>query len=185
MPVSESELTTLIATAARASFSDVRAAIGADNIVGYAILSHDSADSCCPVVLTRHWLAERTEVSPDDVRFDPVEWDVFQRDTHFDNAQAALEALYKAGEASEDDSDEDWHAAFRELVFSSCVGALDTLVQTTFFGPEQPRDRLFITFSLSDSATSRTHSPGWVQRLNTLTVRNAFLAWHRRGYPAA
>jgi hypothetical protein len=112
----------------------------------------------------------------------PVEWDVFPRDTHFELVNEEIGKLYEAGDY---EIDENWHERFRELVFNSCVGALEKLVLEGFFGPETQRDELFITFSLSDSATSRTHVPGWVRRLNTRAVYEKYMGCHRKWYQNA
>jgi hypothetical protein len=49
----ELELARIISKAASGSFSDVRSVIGDQQIIGYALMSHDTADSCWSVMATR------------------------------------------------------------------------------------------------------------------------------------
>ena len=172
------QLADLISLAARQSFSAARADIGRDEIIGYAILSHDTADSCGPVVATRNGMAKRNDIPAADFTFQPVEWDVFPSDSYFEPVNRAIGKLYDAG----DDDVDDWHHHFRALIFDACVGALEQLVHEGFFGPAAQRNALFISFALSDSATTRTHAPGWIRRLNTEQVYEKFMDSHQKWF---
>ena len=163
-----------IALAARSSFTEFRERIGSDEIIGYAILSHDTADSCAPVVATYTGLADFTYANKDDFRFSPVEWDEFDKGASFDLVNEEIGKLYNAGDY---EADPDWHVKFREFVFEANVKALEILIDCGFFGTEHERDKIFVIFSLSDSETFKTHEPEWVKRLNTTKVSNRNIAW--------
>lgn len=141
--------------------------LGQGEIIGYSILSHDTADSCGPVVATRRGLAEFKYGSRDDFLFSPEEWDEFDNGPSFELVNKEIAKLYDSGDY---EVDPDWHGKFRELVFEAAVVGLERLVRDGFFGSEDERDRIFILFALSDSETFETHEPGWVKRLNTPAV---------------
>jgi hypothetical protein len=178
--MTEAELTNLISLAASQSFSAGRGEVGSDEIIGYSILSHDTADSCCAVIATKKGQKKRTDIAAADFIYLPVEWDVYiPPNDHFELVNTEIQRLYEAGDY---EIDESWHEKFRELIFNACVGGLEKLILENFFGREAQRNELFITFSLSDSATSKSHLPDWVKRLNTQIVFEKYMGWHQRWY---
>ena len=64
--MSEDELACLIAGAARHSFNGTRSKLGTDQILGYALMSHDTADACGPVVASRKGLDAFDHGKPED-----------------------------------------------------------------------------------------------------------------------
>ncbi len=170
------KLSDLIAQAARSSYSALRNKYGKDEIVAYAIFSHDTSDSCGPVIATRTGLEKYDYGSKNDFIFSVAEWDEFDNGSSFDTVNDELEKLYEAGDY---DEDPDWHDKFRELVFEANVKGLEILISEGFFGSEDERNDIFIVFSLSDSETFDTHEPNWVKRLNTISVSNTNHEWRR------
>lgn len=170
------ELAKIISDAARVSFSESRQKFGKDQLIGYSIISHDTADSCGPVVATKKGLGGYGYGPDTDYIFMPVEWDQFDNGPSFDKVNAEIGTLYDAGDYEEDP---DWHDKFRELVFEANVRALEILINEGFFGSEDERNNIFIIFCLSDSETFETHVPGWVKRLNTETVSVDFDSWRK------
>lgn len=168
------DLATIIAQAAKVSFTETRDKFGKDQIVGYSILSHDTADSCGPVAATIK-AQEAYDYGPDDdFLFDPVEWDLFDNGPSFNQVNEEIAKLYDAGDYEEDP---DWHEKFREFVFEANVKALESLVSDGFFGTNDERSNVFVVFSLSDSETSETHVPHWVSRLNSDTINQNYSTW--------
>nr|WP_086937969.1 DUF4303 domain-containing protein [Thaumasiovibrio occultus] len=164
----------LIAQAAKCAFVAVREELGEANIAGYAILSHDCAYSCTPVVVTHKAMTTYQHGSAQDVLFSVVEWDHYDNSERFAQVNDVLLAMYEAGD---DEIDDQWHEKFRELVFEANVQALEHLVGEGFFGDQQARNTLFVLFSLSDSETFDSHEPQWVARLNTAQVTQQNAQW--------
>ena len=168
-------LAKLISEAARLSFTETRERLGDDQIIGYCILSHDTADSCFPIIGTKGAL-DNYEYGPDEeFIFSPDEWDEFDNGPAFDMVNSEMAKLYNAGDY---EVDENWHVKFRELVFEANVRGLEILIKDGFFGSEEDRNSIFIIFCLSDSETFETHVPKWVRRLNTEEVSRKFEFWH-------
>lgn len=170
------KLSKMIAAAASESFSASRAKHRKDEILGYAILSHDTADSCCAAVATQHGLKGFVHGEDNDFLFSPPEWDEFDNGTAFASVNNELIKAYDEGDY---EIDPDWHEKFREDVFEATVQGLEILVRQGFFGMEEERNRLYLAFCLSDSETFTTHLPSWVSKLNTDRVTNKFLAWQQ------
>ena len=166
-----------IAEALKTSFNGFRESLGENEIIGYGILSHDTADSCCPVVSTRAGIENFTLGSSEDFLFSPVEWDKFDRGPSFDLVNREICRIYDEGDYS---IDPNWHIEFREFVFEANVKALETLVDQGFFGTDQQRDSIFIVFTLSDSEVFNTHEPEWVIRLNTSKVVSRNFKWRKK-----
>jgi hypothetical protein len=175
----DEELARMISIAAAQSLADVRSVIGDEQIIGYALMSHDTADSCWPVVATRRGSEEFSYGSRDDFLYSPEDWDHFVNDSRFDAANQEIEKLYDAGDY---EKDPDWHGRFRELVFNASVKALEILIEDGFFGPPEERDHLFIILCISDSDESELSAPIWAERLNTPGVFRSFMAWHRNWF---
>jgi hypothetical protein len=164
----------LISQSAKVSFTESREKYGKNNIVGYSIVSHDTADSCGPVIATKKGLDSFEYGSKNDFLFSPVEWDEFDSGPSFNEVNEEILKLYDAGDY---EVDPDWHDKFRELVFEANVKGLESLINEGFFGTEEERNSIFIVFSLSDSETFETHEPGWVKRLNTVAVNQSNEKW--------
>ena len=171
------ELSLKIAQALRFSFDSFRECLGENEIIGYGILSHDTADSCIPVICTRDGLDDFSLGSPEDFIFSPVDWDNFDRGSSFDLVNRELNKIYEVGD---DSIDPIWHTKFREFVFEANVKALEALIDESYFGNDLKRDDIFIVFTLSDSEVFDTHEPGWVKRLNTIEVANRYLKWRSK-----
>lgn len=178
----EEELARLISDAARRSFVETQNAIGRDEIIGYALTSHDTADSCGPVVATRSGLEAFTPYgSAEEFRYSPDNWDCFDNQSAFDRVNQELLRLYETGDYEEDP---EWHNRFRQLVFCSSVAALEALVGEGFFGIPDERDALFVMFGISGSLEWERRAPEWASRLNTPSVTKRFLQWHRATFNA-
>ena len=171
------ELSLKIAQALRFSFDSFRECLGENEIIGYGILSHDTADSCIPVISTRAGLDDFSLGSPEDFIFSPVDWDNFDRGSSFDLVNRELNKIYEVGD---DSIDPIWHTKFREFVFEANVKALEALIDESYFGNDLKRDDIFIVFTLSDSEVFDTHEPEWVKRLNTIEVANRYLKWRNK-----
>jgi hypothetical protein len=167
------ELARLMYDAARAAFTKKREQFGTDQILAYAIFTHDSADSCTTVLATKSAYDAYEIASKEYFLFTPVEWGVGGDYAHFAKANEALETLYNLGDYEQDP---EWHNKFRELVFEASVQGLERLVDEGFFGDEAERDQCFITLYLSDSETNQSHLKGWVKRLNTTSVNDRYLS---------
>lgn len=165
------ELAILISKAAKESFTEIREKFGKDQLIGYSILSHDTADSCVPVMATKDGCKNFANGSDRDFFLSPVEWDAFDNNAYFYNINEELEKIYDSGDY---EKDPDWHDKFREFVFESNVRGLELLIDEGFFGNEADRNNIFIVFSLSDSETTQTHLPAWIKRLNTKSVNEKY-----------
>jgi hypothetical protein len=168
------ELAILISKAAKASFTQTRERLGKDQLIAYSIYSHDTADSCSPLVASKSGSEKFESGSESGFLFTPDEWDQQDGYSCFDEVNNELLRLYDLGDYEQDT---EWHNKFRELVFEVSVRGLELLIAEGFFGSEAERDKLFIIFSLSDSETSQTHFPDWVERLNTASVNKAYLKY--------
>ena len=91
------ELSLKIAQALRFSFDSFRECLGENEIIGYGILSHDTADSCIPVICTRDGLDDFSLGSPEDFIFSPVDWDNFDCGSSFDLVNRELNKIYEVG----------------------------------------------------------------------------------------
>ena len=167
-------LAVLMSDAARAAFTEKREQIGSDEILAYAIFTHDDADSCTTVLATKSAYDAYEIASKEYFLFTPVEWGEGGDYTHFAKVNEALETLYNLGDYEQDP---DWHDKFRELVFEAGVQGLKRLVDEGFFGDEAQRDHCFITLYLSDSDTDQTHLEDWVKRLNTTSVNDRYVSF--------
>lgn len=183
------ELAQSISKAAIQSFTKSQKKYGRDNIVGYALMSHDDANSCGPVIATKKGYSEYSRVmpddflfSPDDFRYSPEEWDCFDSGPLFDKVNDSIEILYSAGDY---EIDPDWHFKFRKLVFNACVSALEILIKDGYFGSPEDRDNLIIIFSVSDSKEFEISEPTWIKRLNTKNVFNGYRTWHKAMFSKA
>lgn len=174
--MTEDELAGLIAGAARESFGATQTKLGVDQIAGYALMSHDTADSCGAVVSSKAGLDAFQHGDPADFRFAPEEWDEFDRSSAFDEVNKEIGLVYEAGDY---EIDPDWHEKFRNLVFGSCARALEILVHEGFFGSPNERDKIFVNLCVTDSETSETVAPSWAQRLNTPLVFESYSTWHK------
>ncbi|WP_299873038.1 DUF4303 domain-containing protein [uncultured Cocleimonas sp.] len=161
------ELANLISKAAKVAFTEAHERYGEDQLIGYSIISHDTADSCFPVVATKNGCANYEYGSDSYFLFTQVEWDGSCDNSVFYKVNEEIGKLYDLGDYEQDP---DWHNKFREFVFESNVRGLELLIDEGFFGTEEERNKLFIAFSVSDSETSETHLPNWVKRLNTESV---------------
>ncbi|MEZ4529018.1 MAG: DUF4303 domain-containing protein [Desulfobacterales bacterium] len=167
-------LSELIKQAAKVSFSKSCEKHGKKNVIGFSILSHDTADSCGPVAATRAGLDNFEYGTKNDFMFSPVEWDEFDDGPAFDKVNEEIGKLYDAGDY---ETDPDWHNKFREFIFEANVRGLELLIQEEFFGSDEQRNDIFIVFCLSDSETFKTHEPSWVKRLNTSLVSERYYKW--------
>ena len=168
-------LSKLITKAAKESFISYQVKFGENEIIGYSILSHDTADSCGPVLATKKALENSSFDDINDFLFSPTEWDQFDNGASFNQVNNAIGKLYDEGDY---EIDPEWHNKFRELVFEANVKALEQLISEGVIDSENNRNDIFVIFCLSDSETFETHEPTWVKRLNTEKVSNSYMHWH-------
>ena len=167
--------------AAKQAFDAARRALGDDEIVGYAILTHDTADSCQPIFATDRGVESFRFGSKQDFLFVPDNWDYDAHSQSFSALNKELQQRYDAGDY---EVDVDWHAKFSRSVFDSCVDSLETLVREGYFEKLDCPNRPFVTLAVSDSDEMRTAAPGWVKRLNPKSVLDDFTHWHANTYSA-
>ncbi len=178
--MTDSELAPLIADAARRGFDHAHHSLKRDEILGYAIMSHDTADSCGVVVATTGGLNEFRHYGTDDeFLYSAENWNYFISDSYFETVNEELLKLYEAGDY---EVDPDWHDKFRKLVFNSCVLGLEVLIHDGYFGPLPQREGILVVLCISDSFEMQKSAPAWFKRLNPPSVFNRYTEWHMRTY---
>ena len=167
------ELTEMVYDAAMPAFEFVRQAFDDDELLGYAIISDDSANNCQPVFATDRGMESFYCGTKEEFLYCPENWDYSACSNSFNGLNNLL---------GEYETDKERHSNLRRHLFESCVSALEQIVSEGFFDNILPKHRPFIVLGLTDSDRMKTLAPGWVRRLNPQPVIDRYLDWHAKTY---
>jgi len=142
--------------ATKLAFDAARRALGDVEIIGYAILTHDTANSCQPVFATDRGAESFRAGTRQEFLFSPDNWDYFAHGSLFGEFNEQIELIYDAGDY---EVDEDWHDKFRIDVFESCMFALESLVSDGYFDQLECPARPFVTLGVSEFSV--WHETAW------------------------
>ena len=164
-----------ITTAVRRSFDACRERVGADQILGYAICSDDTAITCSPIAASKIGLDSFSRGDSNDFRFNPDQWDVQQDVPELQTVNDTIYSLYQQSEDYE--NNDNWHQEYRSRIYELHVQALERLDAARYFGIGQNRDNVFLMAWVVDSLVPKQRSAEWSKRLNRPSMHDAFVEW--------
>jgi hypothetical protein len=159
-------LQSTLESCARSAFHRVRSAHPDRTFFGFALYSDDAAMTIGHLVGTTDLLREPVD---DDLRWNPLEWDLQDGLELFDPVRDILrryrntEPEGKLGESFEPD------------FFSMCASVLETLRAEGLFSALAGTDEAYVTFTVADWSERDIFE--WVEQLNPPSVVAGYRAW--------
>lgn len=166
--INEEEILKSLLVSTRASFDACKAK--SNSIVGFAIVSDDSAVTFSPIAATSEGEEAYSDGSKDDFFFNPENWDLQENLDAFDDTSCPIEKLYEF--CDDEENDDNWHEEYRSRIYQIAVRTLETLKIEGYFS-----DDVYLNIWVVDSYVPFSRAKSWSKRLNNEELHCRFVEW--------
>lgn len=168
--IDEQKILDQLVTSVSNSFDTMKDKSSTTEIIGYGILSDDSASSFTPIAATRNGLENFNSGNQNDFKFNPENWDLGTDIVDLKNNYNFLDAL--EDECEDYDNDGNWHEEYRSRIYQLIVRTFEKLKLDDYFN-----DDTYLMVWVVDSELPIYRAKAWSKRLNNSKTHILFTEW--------